>query len=333
MRSRLERRPGSARPPRPASRRPVGHARRRRGGRPRSRRRRARGRRRRGRRARRVAISPAVEQPMSGTSPGVDAGEQRLRGRTRRRRRRSSRRASGATRERGGAGLGPAVAESVRGRSADSHPAFSHRSDDRPERSRLTVGAPERRTSADRGTFDRGAATRARCAALAVRDEVAGVHAALADGVAGGGAQDAPQVVELLRRSARPRRGAGRAAPATASRRPAGCRRPAIERWSSSRAFSAIDPRPTRSRNMSRETTAASGPTWSKSGLISARPSRRLSCSAIRLPSANSSTKRSQRSCGSLVDHDPARPCPGAARARARRRSRPTGTCRGGAPS
>ena len=69
---------------------------------------------------------------------------------------------------------------------------------------------------------------------------------------------------------------------------------PAITPWSSSRAFNGAVPRPTRARNVSRPTSAASGPTWAKSGSSSARPSRRLSCSASRPPPANSIAKRSQ---------------------------------------
>ena len=65
--------------------------------------------------------------------------------------------------------------------------------------------------------------------------------------------------------------------------------------WLSSRAFTAVCPEPIRRRNSSRPTSAASGPTWLKSGLSSARPRRRLSRRANRVPSSNSTAKRSQR--------------------------------------
>ena len=78
--------------------------------------------------------------------------------------------------------------------------------------------------------------------------------------------------------------------PSSASRLPI----PAIAPWSSSRALSGTVPRPTRLRNVSRPTSAASGPTWEKSGSSTARPSRRLSCSARRPPSANAIANRSQ---------------------------------------
>ena len=82
---------------------------------------------------------------------------------------------------------------------------------------------------------------------------------------------------------------------------------PEITPWSSSRAFSGAVPRPTRSRNTSRPTSAASGPTCEKSGSRTARPSRRLSRSASRPPSANSRTNRSQlRGAGASIDGEAA---------------------------
>ena len=158
---------------------------------------------------------------------------------------------------------------------------------------------------------------------------VAGVHAALADRGARGLAQLAAQVVELLARSARPRPAAARAWPATASRRRAGCRR---RRSSPDRAAapSARSSRGRRARGTRRaRPRRRPGPTWVKSGSITARPRRRLSRSAIRPPSANSSTKRSQPIGSSSSTIRPAIP-----RCRpeigARRRSPPTGTCRAG---
>ena len=129
----------------------------------------------------------------------------------------------------------------------------------------------------------------------------------MADRVAGGGAQLAPQAVELLDRSSpAARRGESRArhSVSSASRLPT----PAITPWSSSSRLQRRASRGRRARGTRRgSTSAASGPTCEKSGSITARPSRRLSRSAIRPPSANSSTKRSQRLRRRLlVDRDPA---------------------------
>ena len=93
-------------------------------------------------------------------------------------------------------------------------------------------------------------------------------------------------------------RGFSRAA--RASRRRAGCRRPRSSLLvEQARLERRIVPRPTRSRKTSRETSAASGPTWAKSGSITARPSRRLSRSASRPPSAKSQREAVPAGCGS----------------------------------
>ena len=109
---------------------------------------------------------------------------------------------------------------------------------------------------------------------------------------------------------------------------------PATCSWSSSCAFSGAVPRPTRSRNSAGLMSAASGPTCVKSGSRTARPRRRLSCSARRPPVLELDREPVPvvRS-GLSVDDDLARPCRGAARAPGPRRrpSPPRGTCRAAA--
>ena len=95
---------------------------------------------------------------------------------------------------------------------------------------------------------------------------------------------------------------------ATTPRRRAGSRCPRSRPDPCSRALIGAPEREIRLRNSSRETSAASGPMWEKSGSRSARPRRRLSFSASRPPSANSSAKRSQRSGGSSIAIRPAMP-------------------------
>ena len=78
---------------------------------------------------------------------------------------------------------------------------------------------------------------------------------------------------------------------------------PASADWSSSRAFTAARLPPTRLRNASRVTVAASGPSRPRAPSSSARPSRRLSRSATRVPSSNSSANRSQPRGASRLVH------------------------------
>jgi hypothetical protein len=83
---------------------------------------------------------------------------------------------------------------------------------------------------------------------------------------------------------------------------------PAILDWSSRRALTAIVPLVIRARNCAGVTSAASGPSAPISGLSRMRPSRRLSNSAIRPPSANSSVNRSHaalRGCASRSGGSP----------------------------
>ena len=140
-----------------------------------------------------------------------------------------------------------------------------------------------------------GAAARAVRAGLAVRDDLAGVHAA-----AGGcapdrrGAARCAAPVELVGgRARRPARRRTDARPATAPRRPAGCRSRRAPCWSSSRALIGAVPRPTRSRNSRSGISAASGPSASMSGSSRTRPSRRLSNSRSVPPSAKVRVNRS----------------------------------------
>ena len=193
-----------------------------------------------------------------------------------------------------------------------SHDDISARNDctetsSRPMRSIAPTGssallrrAPEGRPAADRRARHLGAAARARGAAPARGDDVAGVGAAAAQRRAHRGAHLAAQRGRAPRCSARRPGGADPGARARGSRRPAGCRRPATTAWSMSRAFSGAVPRPTRARNSSRPISAASGPRAARSGSRRARPSRRLSRRASRPPSSKCTTKRSQpRGAGS----------------------------------
>ena len=173
---------------------------------------------------------------------------------------------------------------------------------------RLARGAPVRGAPADRVPREQRLAARARAALLPRGHEAPGVHAAVADRVRGPPRAARAAGGRARRPTARPPAAAGSASRATASRRRAGCRRRRSRPGRAAAPSAAATPRPTRSRKTSRPTSAASGPTWEKSGSISARPSRRLSRSAIRPPSANSSAKRSQLPRRRLlVDRDPAR--------------------------
>ena len=178
-----------------------------------------------------------------------------------------------------------------------------------PAQSGLAGRAPPRRAAAD-GRAPRGVRQRGQARPPAVRDR---------------SPRCARRRCGSRRAPPRARPAAGRRAPrSTAS--PAGrwgarrarqrissARRlptPEIAPWSSSRALIGAVPRPMRARNVARSTSAASGPTWLKSGFSTARPSLRRSRSAKRPPSSNSTVKRSQSgfSCGASRAIDPAIP-------------------------
>ena len=107
---------------------------------------------------------------------------------------------------------------------------------------------------------------------------------------------------------------------------------PAITPWSSSRAFSAVVPRPTRSRKTSRPTSAASGP-----DVREVRVDHRAAeppLVAQRHPAAVGELEREAVPVAAAPRPRRPRsgpPSRGAARGRGRRRSRPTGTSRAGA--
>ena len=171
-----------------------------------------------------------------------------------------------------------------------------------------------------------------RSAAAAGLHEAAGVDAAVADRVARGGAQMAAQEVELLG--------------AQLSRDPARGEAGAPERLVGEQVADAGDralveqpglerdvPLPTRARNMSRLTSAASGPTCEKSGSIT--PARAGACRAARAARRRRSRARTGPSGSGRAPRRPrsAPPSRGAARGPGRRRrSPPTGTSRAGAP-
>ena len=165
---------------------------------------------------------------------------------------------------------------------------------------------------------------------LAKRDEVPGVDAAQPDRVAGRRPQHPAQVVELVlaqrARGAPPECSRARHSVSSARRLPT----PAMELWSSSRAFSAIEPRPIRFRNTSRETSNASG--RCATSPVRSRPAPAAACRAARAGRRprTRATKRSQllRPGGSSTTIRPAIP-------RCRPRSGPPsvsarGTCRAG---
>ena len=162
------------------------------------------------------------------------------------------------------------------------------------------------------------------------RDQVARVDAAVADRRARRRPQLAPQPVELLlRQLARPA-AAARAARATGSRRPAGCRRRRSTRWSSSRALSgACRGRPARGTRRA-PTSAASGPTCEKSGVDERAAEPALV--AQREPAAVGELEREAvpvRAAPAARRPRSGPPSRGAGRAPARS-SRPRGTCRAG---
>ena len=198
---------------------------------------------------------------------------------------------------------------------------------------RLAARAPVGRAPADRVALERRPAARAGAAALAGGHEAAGVHAAVADGVADRRPQRRGAAGRAPRPTARPRPGAARASRATASRRRAGCRRPR-SRPGRAAAPSAPSCRGRRARGRRRDRPRRRPARRARSPGRSPR-GRAAACRAA--PSGRRRRTRA-RSGPSAAAPPPRRPRSGppsrdAARGRGRRRSRPTGTSRAGAPA